>query len=73
MNQVIWEESVPVWTEMADRGAPHRIAAGEWRRFVAWRLGGEDAALVEGYEHYVPVTRIAVPLEAAAASPFMDA
>jgi hypothetical protein len=36
------------------------------------RPGGNGAADGDGYEHYEPVERIVVPLEAAATSPFMD-
>lgn len=73
MSMLVWQESARTWADEMYRFPPRGIAAGQWRRFVAWRLGGEDAALMDGYEHYVPVERIAVPLEAATTSPFMDA
>lgn len=73
MSMSVWNESSPVWVDPAGDDLADGITPGQWRRFVAWRLGGDGAALVDGYEQYVPVKRIVVPLEAAATSPFMDA
>jgi hypothetical protein len=73
MQMLVWQESARAWANETDRIPARGIAAAQWRRFVAWRLGGDDAALVDGYDHFVPVERIVVPLEAAATSPFMDA
>lgn len=73
MSMFVWQESAPVWVDGVGQHPVDGVVPDQWRRFVAWRLGGDGAALVDGYECYVPVERIVVPLEAAATSPFMDA
>ena len=73
MSMTLRDRSTLVWEDDAGLRPEDGIVAEQWRRFVMWRLGGEGAALVDGYECYVPVERVKVALEAAATSPFMDA
>lgn len=73
VNTSVWQETTPLWVDTMGPRPVDGVVPDEWRRFVAWRLGGDGAALMDGYECYVVVERIVVPLEAAASSPFMDA
>ena len=73
MSMNVWHDSAFVREVVLGLDPADGIVAERWRRFVAWRLGGDGAALADGYECYVPVECVAFPLEAAATSPFMDA